>query len=887
MNILLTGVTGFVGKVALAELLARRNELDIRRIHVLIRPSKGRSAQTRFDLEVATAECFRDLQRGWTSQIRVVEADLSEPGCGLAAAERTLLRRQITHIVHAAASIDFDLPAPMAADANVTATLNVLEFARECPSLVRMVSVSTAYVHANHRDGRLLRPTLGELPRPASELYRDILAGEIDDQALLTLTGHPNTYTVTKAIAEHLLFERREQVPLSIVRPSIISASWRRPFPGWIDSHAAFAGFITVLGAGYLRVVRGEPDTELDIVPVDVVCDHIVTAIKEPKEAPPSIHHAVAGDGARAKISDIRRIAVDYFQRHPVARPPRITYVGTNERRLRSGHFRQHVVPIKVGSFTSKKKRQQGQKLLQRIEKLNEIFPAFTQTTFRFEADPPLAVEGFDSDSYIATVCAGVYRHLMRREQREVLLAGQAHPGYGGDAKWAFSAKNQTKTMKFGAWVVTKGFRRMAESITVDLASFETARDAVPEGESIIFVPSHRSYMDFVLVHYLTFVRPDLRLGVPHAAAASDFKRIPIIGRLFSGYHAFYVDRGKGKADDSLSRAVGELVERGDNIEFFIEGTRSRSRQFLQPKRGMLRAIQTTEHPVTIFPVAFTYDRVPEERPMNRELSGKPKQKMRLSALLLWTVKLVRGKIEVGRLHMACGEPIRLLPEEDVYAVSTAIMGELQRSTLVSDHHLREFVRANSLEDIGVDWLHDAIDRRGGRVIRSDLQRPADEATAANMRFQFEHLFFPEARVVFAEHPAISHHLAFNDFAGMSYREPEAELDDPRVLRVLEALFRPLCDGYAKVAEELGPTSGEIRHASPSDLVWEAQGIYLPHAEEMFALLVERGVLVKNAPDDYDWGPKAASVHQVARDCRWPDRPPLRLLPSRLTQKGA
>jgi glycerol-3-phosphate O-acyltransferase len=110
--------------------------------------------------------------------------------------------------------------------------------------------------------------------------------------------------------------------------------------------------------------------------------------------------------------------------------------------------------------------------------------------------------------------------------------------------------------MKFGAWVVTKGFRRMAESITVDLASFEDAREQVPEGESIVFVPSHRSYMDFVLVHYLTFVRPDLNLAVPHAAAASDFKRIPVIGRLFSGYHAFYVARVRQTNRSPMRSAV-------------------------------------------------------------------------------------------------------------------------------------------------------------------------------------------------------------------------------------------------------------------------------------------------------------------------------------------
>lgn len=58
-------------------------------------------------------------------------------------------------------------------------------------------------------------------------------------------------------------------VPLVRVRPSIIAASWRRPFPGWIDSAAAFASFAVGIGSGRMRVVLAQPIARLDLVPVD------------------------------------------------------------------------------------------------------------------------------------------------------------------------------------------------------------------------------------------------------------------------------------------------------------------------------------------------------------------------------------------------------------------------------------------------------------------------------------------------------------------------------------------------------------------------------------------------------------------------------------------
>jgi thioester reductase-like protein len=66
-RVLLTGCTGFVGKVVLEELARRRVELGVERVYVLIRPRRNKSAQERFDQNVATSPCFSRSEPGWQS----------------------------------------------------------------------------------------------------------------------------------------------------------------------------------------------------------------------------------------------------------------------------------------------------------------------------------------------------------------------------------------------------------------------------------------------------------------------------------------------------------------------------------------------------------------------------------------------------------------------------------------------------------------------------------------------------------------------------------------------------------------------------------------------------------------------------------------------------
>ena len=84
-------------------------------------------------------------------------------------------------------------------------------------------------------------------------------------------------------------------------------------------------------------------------------------------------------------------------------------------------------------------------------------------------------------------------------------------------------------------------------------------------------------------------------------------------------------------------------------MQVFIEGTRSRSRQFLRPKHGLLKCLQDSGQVATILPLAINYDRVTEEASFLLELEGSPKPKMRLRALSRWTARLLRGKIKIGR----------------------------------------------------------------------------------------------------------------------------------------------------------------------------------------------------------------------------------------------
>lgn len=864
-EVLLTGATGFLGKVVLHELLRRREELGIHKVHTLIRANGSGCVENRFDTDIARSPCFDDLEPDWRDRVEVISCELSQPGAGIDPAKRAEIEDRITHVINCAASVQFDLPIQDAATANVATALEMLELARGCRNLQSLVNVSTAYVTPHAGDKVPVNEELAPLPYDANELFEAIMRGEVDEDELLGETGHPNTYTLTKSIAEHLLCERRGDMPLALVRPSIISSSLQRPRPGWIDSPAAFALFVAQIGAGRMRALVARPDARLDVIPCDTVADRLIDTSFKPRalngHSGPPIVHAVAGSDHSPEIRICAQTIENFFRQNPDTRwrnrdlPASVRYVGPDGPMYRLNHWLYHERPAAS--------RRQADSL----SDANRKFAYFMRNTFEFQSSAPFQVPGFDPASYIETICKGVAQHLMGADDTSVPVAGRRYPRSKKDLRWALTQEKGNIFVRLAAYKVVKTLRQCMDVVTFDKRSFEQALAEVPEGAHLVLVPSHRSYLDFVLCSTLMFARPDLGIAIPHIAATSDFARIPFISWLIVRLHAFYLQRGLGREDTKLTNKVRKLVRSGRVIEFFIEGKRSRSRRFLAPKRGLLRCLQSTDEEFAVLPVAFSYERLPEEPAFDKELAGEQKPPMRLKDLLRWNRRVKEGKVSLGRAHIACGKPIRLGPDSDVHAVSRDIMAELQEKTAATRYTLNGFLEheQETLGDVDLTWLVGAIERRGGRVLDTNMKGEIPPMHERCMRYQFEHLFYDEAEKAFAGNPAIENHLRLNRYIEAGDGPIVDEREDVRLRSLLHALFGPVMRDYAAGIELLGKPGDTLELNTPASLVRARPGLHLPDVEGLFDDLTRRNILARDEESrTWRWGADAGDIEAYA-----------------------
>jgi glycerol-3-phosphate O-acyltransferase len=184
----------------------------------------------------------------------------------------------------------------------------------------------------------------------------------------------------------------------------------------------------------------------------------------------------------------------------------------------------------------------------------------------------------------------------------------------------------------------------------------------VADGAEIIYVPCHRSHMDYLLLSYIIYRKG---FAVPHVAAGVNLN-MPVIGRFMRKCGAFFLRRSfKGDAlyPVVFAKYLGFMMARGHPLEYFIEGGRSRTGRLLSPRTGMLSMtvrsyVRDPKRPVIFMPVYFGYERIVEGRTYIGELSGQPKQKESVFVLLKSTVSVLRSKF--GKVHVNLGQPIAL-----------------------------------------------------------------------------------------------------------------------------------------------------------------------------------------------------------------------------------
>lgn len=323
-SVLVTGASGFVGKVLLEKLL--RACPDLGDVFVMLRPRKGRGVDGRLR-EILAVPVFDGLRRrrpGVLAKVRAVAGDVSLPGLGLAAEDRVALQAAVSVVFHVAATVRFDEHLRKAADTNVAGTRAVLDLCRGMANLEVLLHVSTAYCACTRK---LAQELVYPPPMSACRLQQELAArddAEVQRDTPGLIGAFPNTYTFTKAIAESVILEEARDLPVVIVRPSIVVPAWREPLPGWVDNWNGALGPWVCIGKGTLSCVFGRADAVADLVPVDVCVDLMVAAAWDAARcrgggAGVTVYNCVTGSSNPVTWGEATALWMDHVRRRPYA----------------------------------------------------------------------------------------------------------------------------------------------------------------------------------------------------------------------------------------------------------------------------------------------------------------------------------------------------------------------------------------------------------------------------------------------------------------------------------------------------------------------------------------------------------------------------------------
>jgi glycerol-3-phosphate O-acyltransferase len=251
--------------------------------------------------------------------------------------------------------------------------------------------------------------------------------------------------------------------------------------------------------------------------------------------------------------------------------------------------------------------------------------------------------------------------------------------------------------VRFLEFVFTRLWNRLYDGVVVE--HIETLERLAKDHE-IVYVPCHRSHMDYLLLSYAIFTQG---FAIPHIAAGINLN-LPLVGRFLRKGGAFFIRRSfRGNALYTVvfTNYLAAIMGRGHSIEYFIEGGRSRTGRLLQPKTGMLSMtvrsfLRHPERPVAFLPVYFGYERVVEGATYVDELSGKPKEKESVLGLLGMVGKL---RERFGRVYVNIGEPIVL---GDVLAQFDP-----------------EWRKRALEEDVRLPWVSPAVDVLAASIMRN------------------------------------------------------------------------------------------------------------------------------------------------------------------------
>ncbi|XXG64994.1 hypothetical protein AAC387_Pa05g2804 [Persea americana] len=348
-SILVTGSTGFLAKVFVEKVL--REQPNVRKLFLLVRATDTKTAARRLQKEVIEKEVFKvlreklgkDFDSFITNKVIPIVGDISCENLGVSNSDvREEIWREVDIIVNVAATTNFDERYDVSLNINALGAKRVLDFAKKCAKLEMLLHVSTAFV-AGEREGVILEKPfyMGESlnGRPGLNIeaemklvegrLKELCAYEATERAKTIamkelgmirskLFGWPNTYVFTKALGEMLLLHSREDLPVVIIRPTIITSTYREPFPGWIEGTRTIDSLIVGYGKGKLKFFLGDLALTMDVIPGDMVVNAMIaTMVVHLKQRSEFLYHVSSSVQNPVHYYTLENSTYQYFAKNP------------------------------------------------------------------------------------------------------------------------------------------------------------------------------------------------------------------------------------------------------------------------------------------------------------------------------------------------------------------------------------------------------------------------------------------------------------------------------------------------------------------------------------------------------------------------------------------
>ncbi|XP_050295769.1 putative fatty acyl-CoA reductase CG5065 [Anthonomus grandis grandis] len=280
-SVFITGGSGFMGKVMVEKLLYTCD--GIKNIYILLRGKRGRTPHQRVEdmWKLPVFDRLRQKDPSAIQKIIPLPGDLYTEGLGLSSSDLKQLIENVSVIFHMAATLKLEATLKDAVEQNTSGTVYVLDIAKQMKKLDAFCHFSTAYCSADIEVFEERVYEFKDNPREVIDIVRWMKPDALEVATKKIIEPHPNTYTYSKRLAESLVANEKDHIPVCIIRPAVVCPAALEPVPGWVDSLNGPMGLLVAAGKGVLRSMHCIGSNKAQVIPVDFAINaSIVIAYK-------------------------------------------------------------------------------------------------------------------------------------------------------------------------------------------------------------------------------------------------------------------------------------------------------------------------------------------------------------------------------------------------------------------------------------------------------------------------------------------------------------------------------------------------------------------------------------------------------------------------------